>query len=227
MNNIYFKIVLRRIVGYLYKITLPVLFLLIFTQLSMGQATQLTPIGSTLSNITNIDDSYEMVDITGVFSGGIKFGDITYTNMYVGSNGYVTFGVGNSGYNPLGISGYSAGPIIAGQYDDIDPAKGGDIYYSQNGTYLVVTFLAVAPYSTPAFGSGANTFQIVLRKGTGYNGTDNLNFQIEVRYINMNWAQAGTAGSYPTAGWSTGTQVYGEMPYSGTANFLLNHLHPM
>lgn len=206
-----------------YRVTFLILLLVVFGSSAFGQATQLEPIGNTLAAVTNADDSYQYVDITSTFSGGIKIGSTIYTSMYVGSNGYVTFGVGNNGYSPLGIAGYSAGPIIAAQYDDINTGNGGDIYYSPNGTYLVVTYLAVAPFQTPTgVGSGGNTFQIVLRQGTGYNGTTNFDFQIEVRYINMNWAKSGNVSSYPTSGWSTGTQVYGEMPYSGLSTFLSN-----
>ena len=205
------------------KIALLVLMMVFFNQSVMGQANLLTPIGSTLASVTNTDDSYQLVDIRGVFPQGIKFGSNTYTDMYVGSNGYVTFGHGNSGYSPLGIAGYTAGPIIAGQYDDLHPGVSGDIYYSQNTDYVVVTYSAVAPYRTPTgVGSGYNTFQIVLRKGSGY-GSTNLNFQIEIRYISLQWAKSGNVSAWPTAGWSTGTgTVYDTGPYSGTSSFLSN-----
>lgn len=105
---------------------LMVLFLTVFAQaLVYGQADQLFPIGSALSSVTNSDDSYQNVSITSVFPSGIRFGNTTYTSMYVGSNGYVTFGHGNSGFSPTGIQAYTRGPIIAAQYDDLDPRKGG------------------------------------------------------------------------------------------------------
>ncbi len=224
MDNIYNKPTSVSTTGIFGKMAALFLMLIIFSQMAFGQASQLTPIGSILPVITNVDDYYEEVSITSTFSGGVQFGATVYTTMFVGSNGYVTFGTGNGGYSPTGIAGYSAGPIIAAQYDDLHPGVAGDIYYSQNGSYLVVTYLGVAPYATPTgAGSGYNTFQIVLRQGIGYNGTSNRNFNIEVRYINMNWAMSGNVSPYwPTAGWSTGTMVYGEMPYSGTSSFLLN-----
>ncbi|NTW24803.1 MAG: hypothetical protein HGA37_08895, partial [Lentimicrobium sp.] len=224
MKNFYNRSIAGSTASALGKMMFLLMTLTLFNHLSFGQASQLSPIGSTLAGITNTDDNYQEVSITSTFSGGIQFGATVYTSMFVGSNGYVTFGVGNGGYNPTGIAGYSAGPIIAAQYDDLHPGTAGDIYYSQNGSYLVVTFLGVAPYCAPTMtGSGANTFQIVLRQGAGYNGTSNRNFHIEVRYISMNWAGSCNVAPYwPTAGWSTGTQVYGEMPYSGTSDFLLN-----
>jgi uncharacterized protein YjbI with pentapeptide repeats len=224
MKNIYNRSIAGSTARALGKMMFLFLTLILFNHLSYGQATQLSPIGSTLADITDRDDFYQEVSLTSTFSGGIQFGATVYTSMFVGSNGYVTFGVGNSSYNPTGIAGYSAGPIIAAQYDDLHPGIAGDIYYSQNGSYLVVTFLGVAPYGSPPMtGSGVNTFQIVLRQGAGYNGTSNRNFHIEVRYINMNWAGSSNVSPYwPTAGWSTGTMVYGEMPYSGTSSFLLN-----
>jgi hypothetical protein len=186
MNNKYSHQNVRRIAGDNGKKVLQILLLLLLSQSVFGQQSQLTPIGSTLANITNSDDANQNVSITGVFSGGIQFGAITYTSMYVSSNGYVTFGHGNSGYSPLGIAGYTLGPIIAAQYDDLHPGIAGDIYYSQNTDYVVVTYSGVAAYSSPTgVGSGYNTFQIVLRKAAGYNGSSNLNFTIEIRYISM------------------------------------------
>jgi gliding motility-associated-like protein len=213
-----------QIAGGVGKVTFLLLFLMAINQSVTGQSSQLTPIGSTLANITNTDDANQNVSITGVFTGGIQFGATVYTSMYVSSNGYVTFGHGNSGYSPTGIPGYTLGPIIAAQYDDLHPGIAGDIYYSQNTDYVVVTYSGIAPYRSPTgVGSGYNTFQIVLRKATGYNGSSNLNFTIEIRYMDLQWAKSGNNSAWPTAGWSTGTGlVYSVLPYSGTSSFLLN-----
>jgi len=188
---------------------------------SFGQVS-LLPYSNVAATVNTCDDCYQQVNITGVFSSGINFGGTIYNDMYIGSNGYVTFGHGNTGYSPLGIAGYITGPIIAGQYDDLDVIKGGTIYYDENAGsgYIVVTFNNVAPFSSPpVYGSGGTTFQIVLRKLGTYSAAT-PDFQIEVRYNNIGWWQSGNVGSPPTAGWSTGTgTTYGEMPYSGSTSF--------
>lgn len=200
--------------------------------LNAQKATQLTPIGSTLG-ITDSDDSSEEVSITSVFPQGVDFGGTTYTSIYVGTNGYITFGQGYNSYNPVGIAGFSLGfPIIAAQFDDIDLGTSspnhGDVYYNQNTTsnYVVATWVDIGPYNTPVgYGSETNynNFQIVLRKPADYSST-NRNFQIEIRYMNIGWAQASIISPvWPSAGWSTGNQTsYAELPYSGSSNFNLN-----
>lgn len=179
---------------------------------------QALPVGNQLPGPSGCDDCNVAVSLTGVFPEGVRLGATTYTQMYIGSNGYVTFGHGNSGYSPTGIAGYSQGPIIAPQFDDLDPSKGGDIYYNQDAGagHVVATWQGVAPYSSPVSGSGENTFQVILRTISG----DPTDFQIEIRYIALNWARSGNIGGWPTAGWSVGDQlIYAELPESGQSTF--------
>jgi VCBS repeat-containing protein len=188
-------------------------------------ATNLTP--------QSLDDGYMQIDISSVFGDGLKFGDTTYdgaTDFYVGTNGYVTFGHHNTSFSSVGIPGYTQGPMIAGQFDDIDlsdsPAQsaGGNsagshsLYYDIDTTNNVVTitFDDVGPYNGTA-GSGdqntGNAFQIRLHQ------IDGSDFAIELRYENVSWAN-GNSG-FPTAGWTAGDQVnYGEVTGSGTTDFL-------
>jgi hypothetical protein len=203
------------------------IFLLFASAGSYGQASQLTPIGSTI-DATNSDDSHSLVDLTSVFPYGINFGGTVYDNLYVGTNGYVTFGSGHSSYSPQGIAGWNTGyPIIAAQFDDLHPGNGGNVYYYQNtsNNYIVATYVTVEPYNTPVewgYGPDGTSFQIILRKPSDYSSS-NKNFIIEVRYNDIGWHQAAINSSPPTAGWSTGDQTtYAEMPYSGSTNFHLN-----
>jgi len=196
-------------------------------------ATDLTP--------TSLDDGYRVLDISSVFGSGLKFGDTTYnaaTQFCVGTNGYVTFGHGNTSFSAVGISGYTLGPMIAGQFDDIDmndaPAQsaGGNstgthsLYYDIDTTTNVVTITYddVGPYSGTA-GGGAipgvdqdtgNALQIRLHH---INGSD---FAIELRYENISWINGKNNGTdMPTAGWTAGDQTnYGEVTGSGTSDFL-------
>jgi hypothetical protein len=182
-----------------------------------AQASML-PTGVHQAGLSGCDDCNAAVSLTDVFPSGIRFGTEVYTELHIGTNGYITFGHGNSGYSAAGISAYTAGPIVAGQYDDLDPRKGGDIYYNQDagGGHLVVSWVDVAPYWTPtASGSGTNTFQVVLRTS----GSDPQDFDVEIRYGALNWAGSG-GGAWPTAGWSAGDQAtYAELEQSGRSDF--------
>lgn len=185
-----------------------------------GQASMLTPIGSEQTSLSGCDDCNQAVPLTSVFSNGINFGGTNYTQLYISTNGYVTFGHGNSSYSPQGIAGYTQGPVVAPQFDDLDPRKGGEIFYSQNTAdgNVVVTWRDVMPYNGPDFGSGTNTLQMVLRRIGGAGSQD---FQIEIRYVRLDWAKAAINAAPPTAGWSAGDQAtYAEVPLSGQNNFL-------
>jgi uncharacterized repeat protein (TIGR01451 family) len=186
-----------------------------------GQASLLTPTGSDPGSLSSQDDWAAMVPITDVFPDGIKIGSEIYTSMSISTNGYVTFGHSFSGYNPTGIAGYTHGPIIAPQFDDLDPSKGGTVTYQQSPgdgrDYVVATWQNVHPFRGPAAGSASpgNTFQVVLR-ATERAATD---FDIEIRYIELSWAGS---SAWPTAGWSVGDQVtYAELPQSGQSDFMM------
>lgn len=184
-----------------------------------GQASELTPLGSLQGSVSGCDDCSSAVSLTSVFPSGIDLGGENYTQLHIGSNGYITFGHGNSGYSPQGITAYTLGPIVAPQYDDLDPSKGGDVYYDQNAGagHLVVTWKNVRPYSSPVDGSGTNSFQVVLRTAPDRAPTD---FDIEIRYVDLQWARSGNNSAWPTAGWSAGDQAtYAVLPGSGQSNF--------
>jgi len=184
-----------------------------------AQASLLTPTGVVQPGLSSCDDCNDPVSITEVFPTGVNFGGTVYTQIYIGSNGYITFGHGNDSFSPEGITAYTQGPIVAAQFDDLDPGMGGDIFYNQNAGsgYVVVTFQAVAPFSTPTgSGAGTNTYQIVLRTG----GEGPQDFEIELRYNTLDWAKSGNNTAWPTAGWSAGDEAtYAELPQSGQADF--------
>ena len=183
-----------------------------------------------------LDDGYKAIDISSVFGSGLKFGGTTYnaaTQFYVGTNGYVTFGHGNTSFSAVGIPGYTNGPMIAAQFDDIDlnagktPANtspGGnstgsnDLFYDIDvaNKVITITYDDVGAYSTGASEGDpttGNAFQIRLHQ---INGSD---FAIELRYENISWIKGGS--SLPTGGWTAGDQTnYGEVTGSGTSAFL-------
>jgi len=104
------------------------------------------------------DDSF-----SGPFSLGFDFpfyGN-TYSSLYVGSNGLITFGSGSSAFNNVGIPSY--GPpnnFIAPWWDDLNPTAGGQAYYywDEISQRFIVSFVGVPKYNY----GGSLTFQAVL-----------------------------------------------------------------
>jgi len=98
--------------------------LLTATSLALAAATSHAALytnsfGVNAGSPSNCDDCY-----SGPWSFGagnsINFFGNTYNELYVGSNGYVTFGSGNTAYvsNPLNTQ--TIAPMIAGSFTDLD-----------------------------------------------------------------------------------------------------------
>jgi len=125
-----------------------------------------------------VDDGSVQVDISAAFGSGLDFFGTTYSSIYVNSNGNISFGTPNTGYQTADLSGAST-PIIAPFWSDVNIASGGEIYWdvdAANGT-VTITWDSVAPY----FGSGANSFQLVL---TSTGGSD---FDVDFIYEDIQW----------------------------------------
>jgi hypothetical protein len=98
-----------------------------------------------------------------------NFYDVDYTDVYVSSNGFVTFLAGSSSGccsgqllpNPAAPNG-----LIAGWWDDLNPTAGGTIQYQMMGQepsrYLIVQFTDVPHYSS----GNPVTFQYKLFEGS-------------------------------------------------------------
>ena len=158
---------------------------------------------STAKTAGNNDDGSVAVDITSVFGpSGINFFGTNYTDVYINSNGLLTFDGPETAYSPSGISGLSD-PAIAPFWSDVDINKGGEIYWDLDpGTgNFTITWLNVAPYT----GSGANSFQVVLRD------TGGGDFDVEFVYEDITWSDGGygTATAGITDGGSNDFEVAG------------------
>ncbi|MFT5662315.1 MAG: hypothetical protein ACI9TV_002965 [Sulfurimonas sp.] len=198
----------------------------------------------TLTTITDEDDDYQEIDITSVFPNGINFFGHTYNDIFIGTNGYVTFGHDQTSYDSAGIAGYTDGPMIASQYDDIDMGESANV--SPNGTstgsnelyyhldavngIITITWDDIAPYENNGDSDAyyidgihyndqeaidvGNAHQIRLHR---INDTD---FAIEIRYENISW-MGGYNDEPATAGWTAGDEEnYGEVSVSGTDEFI-------
>lgn len=100
------------------------------------------------------DDDYEVVSLAG---SPVPFYGTLYSQMYVGSNGYVTFGAGDTSLSDSPQTHFSL-PRVAGLLDDLNPSAGGSVTYRLLGDRVAVTWQNVPQFG----GSDNNTFQIEL-----------------------------------------------------------------
>ena len=70
------------------------------------------------------DDFSQWVDIRAAFANGVDMYGTAYKDLYMGSNGYVTFGSGYSSFTPSGIPGFTRSPMIAASFDDLFISSG-------------------------------------------------------------------------------------------------------
>jgi hypothetical protein len=82
----------------------------------------------------------------------------SFTGLYVGSNGYITFTEGDRDYNESLESHFDLLRISA-LFDDLDPSSGGgQVNWRQLSDHVAVTWLNVREYGS----SGTNTFQVEM-----------------------------------------------------------------
>jgi hypothetical protein len=110
------------------------------------------------TNLFLSDDSFIRLPLPFTFEiCGRAFNDV-----YVNSNGNLTFGSGDFNYVEH-IPGFLFGPPrIAAVWDDLNPATGGQIFYTQTKNTFTVTWWNVPEY----FLFGANTFSIELQRAS-------------------------------------------------------------
>ena len=159
----------------------------------------------------------------------------SYAKLYVGSNGVITFGSGSTNRTNTNFPNIAApNNIIALWWDDLDPRRGGHIYYYSDiaNNRFVVSFEGTPNYYSTT-GTGSLTFQavlypsgkILLQYGTmtpgvdadGLNGatigienssgTDGLAVVYNAAYMHNNLAIM-----FNAANWLTVTPAAGQIP---------------
>ncbi len=105
-------------------------------------------------------------DSDGPFPIGFSFPfyEDFYDEIYIGSNGILTFGSGsNSRANQPIPTATIPNNLIAMWWDDLDPRHGGNIwyYFDADQQRFIVTFSEIRNYQYPS-GTGSLTFQAVL-----------------------------------------------------------------
>lgn len=109
------------------------------------------------------DDNFVLVTLTG--GAMVSLYGNSYSNLYIGSNGYITFGAGDTAFTES-VDGHFDLPRISALYDDLRPPSGGAVTWSQLIDRVVVTFDEVTEYLP----LNTNSFQFELF----YDGTIRL-----------------------------------------------------
>ena len=119
--------------------------------------------GDVLANVSDCDDCNN-----GPISFGtghdINFFGTTYTDLFVGSNGYVTFGSGSNTYTSVPLDIQTINPMIAGLFTDLDSRNDVDSVIYANTSVpgeIIVTFIMLGHYSYDY--AVRSTFQLVIR----------------------------------------------------------------
>jgi hypothetical protein len=144
-----------------------------------GPAVAWVDISGVGTPVTLTDDSY-----VGPISIGFSFPffEDSYDQLYIASNGLVTFGAGSSPYSNGNIPNTSTpNNFLPIWWDDLNPSAGGTVlyYFDSANSRFIVSFNGVANYLT----GGSLTFQAVLypsgkieyNYGTMNPGSDALN----------------------------------------------------
>ncbi|MGD8452753.1 MAG: C25 family cysteine peptidase [Phycisphaerae bacterium] len=120
-----------------------------------GSATELpvTPAGGTA--ITLDDDGYAALTLQS--GQTVELYGVTYTQFYVGSNGYITFGSGDLDELESLVDHFRL-PRISALFHDLSPNISGQVSWRQLDDRAVVTYENVPEYNT----SNTNTFQIEM-----------------------------------------------------------------
>lgn len=101
------------------------------------------------------DDDSELISITG--GNTVSLYGQSYSNLYVGSNGYITLSGSDTDYTES-LADHFDLPRISALFDDLNPSSAGTVYRQQLADRMVVSYDRVTEYS----GSNQNTFQIEL-----------------------------------------------------------------
>lgn len=176
------------------------------------------------------DDGYSLVDMSAVFEEGLNFFGAEYdaSQIFVNTNGNITFGSGLIDYTPSGISAGTI-PLIAAFWADVDTRAGEPIYVDVDAEADVVTITweNVGFYNQHA--EPSNSFQMQLfDRGGG-------DFDIVFRYEDINWSNGDASNSGDTldgtglggvparAGFSAGNGAdFFELPQSGIESEITN-----
>lgn len=115
--------------------------------------------GTLLSTISGADDSSESVDLVEF---EFPFFGVRYKTFFVSSNGLITLGGSDSSYDNASLPSLDAPhALIAAMWDDLDPSAGGEVYFEELESRVIIQFENIKRRGT----SDVCTFQVVLNEG--------------------------------------------------------------
>jgi len=101
------------------------------------------------------DDTYSYVKLSDL--AAVSIYGLSFTDFYVGSNGYITFLVGDQDYTES-LADHFDTLRISGLFRDFNPTAGGEVSYKQLTDRVAVSWQNVPEYGRENF----NTFQIEM-----------------------------------------------------------------
>jgi len=211
-SNIYFKMEWKM------KIKTLALGLILATSVTAANAALYTnTYGTQLASESNCDDCFSGAHAFGA-GQTINFFGNTYSGLFTGSNGYVTFGVGASTFTPQALNTQNIRPMIAGLFTDLDSRNDGasNVYLNDSTAgQLIITWQDMGHFSQN-YGV-RSTFQLVVRSDqfavTGSEG------QIGFFYNSITDSSSASAGfGDGLSAVNTGEEAF----YNGAASGLSN-----
>lgn len=120
--------------------------------------------GAVLAAPSDCDDCYAGPIAFSGAGQSINFFGTTYSDLYVGSNGYVTFGNGSGNFSSQPLDTQGVAPMIAGFYTDLDSRDdAASNVYANTSTdgEIIVTWENMGHFSHHY--DALSTFQLVIR----------------------------------------------------------------
>jgi hypothetical protein len=129
---------------------------------------------------------------------------VTYTEIYINTNGNITFGGGYTSYTPAGFPDAAGPAMIAPFWGDVDLRGTGidnTVYYKIDGNKIIIIWNEVGYWNSQI--APTNTFQIALSDGSDpYIGVGSNSM---FAYDAMDWA----VGDFGSSSGGFGTGVFG------------------
>ncbi|MCK5406127.1 MAG: hypothetical protein KAJ37_01675, partial [Candidatus Krumholzibacteria bacterium] len=107
------------------------------------------------------DDDFQNVALPFPF----EFCGQTWNDVYIGSNGFLTFGAGDTDFSPTVAEFLAGPPRIAPLWTDLNPPEGGSITVDDGPGYWTVHYTKIPEF----FDIGTNTFSVTLRSDNTFN----------------------------------------------------------
>ncbi len=125
---------------------------------------------------TNVSPALTDDSVSGLIPIGFtfNFGGTNYTQLRIGSNGWIFFGTTSTAWNNTPVATAPVNNVLLPYWDDLNPnGVAGRVKYQTLGTapdrQFVISYLAVPTYPN----TGSNTLQVVLNE----NGSFRYNYQ--------------------------------------------------